>query len=242
MLRMAAIVMAAALAIVFLIAPSLANAPIAVIDTTMTVNQTGAIHVKVVQTAPDDSEGTVTYHFDLQKTYLPENVEIYDYLTGNPLQYTLKETSDTYGYDVAFDKPYYDGYTFVVEYDCHRRIVYEGNGVYTLGFRASIDTKRIDRTYTVILPVVNFTYLGYASAMDHPTSETSSDAGTQVVFHNVSNAGADYAWELRFKATGIDGDVYQLSPPDYSKVMPVPGMSFIAAITALLILMIVKRK
>jgi hypothetical protein len=171
--------------------------------------------------------------------YLPENVIIYDFTTGKPLHYNVKDTSEVYGYDVHFDRPYYDGYTFGVEYDCHRRILYEGRGVYSLGMRPAIDTRRIDRTYTVILPVRNFTYLGYNVALDHPVSETNKgDVNIWIVFQNVSNAGASYAWEVRFGATGIDGEVRNVEVPDFKTL---PGMSFIAAITALFILAIAKK-
>jgi hypothetical protein len=152
----------------------------------------------------------------------------------------VKETSDVYGYEVYFDRPYYDGYTFVVEYDCHKRIIYEGSGIYSLNMRPAIDTRQIDRTYTVILPVRNFTYLGYNVALDHPTSETNTGSSICIVFHNVSNAGAGYAWEVRFGATGIDDEVRKVEVPDFKT--PVPGMSFIAAITALFILAIAKKR
>jgi hypothetical protein len=238
--RILAVVVLAASALLLFITLASADAPLPVVDTTITVNDTGAIHIKVIQTVPDNTDGVVEYHFDLQKQYRPENVNIYDYATGKPLHYSLKEMSETYGYEVHFDRPYYNGYTFVVEYDCHKRIIYEGSGVYTLGMRPAIDTRRIERTYTVVLPVRNFTYLGYKALFDHAISETEDGKNTRIVFHNVSSAGADYAWEVRFGAKGIDGEVYKTEVPDFK--MPVPGMSFIAAITALFILVLVKKR
>ena len=227
-------------AFLLFVMPAVASTPYPVVDTTLTVNETGAIHIKVVQTVPDNIDGTVTYHFDLQKQYNPENVQVYDYETGDPLHIVMKEASDVYGYDVSFSRPYYNGYTFVVEYDCHKRIIYEGGGVYSLGMRPAIDARMIDRTYTVILPVQNFTYLGYNSALDKPTSETNTGDSTKIVFHNLSDQGASYAWEVRFKATGIDNEVFKAEVPPIGN--PIPGMSFIAAITALFILALVRKR
>jgi hypothetical protein len=238
--RIFAAVALTALAIMLIIVPSFAGTPIPAVDTTLTVKETGAMHIKVVQTVPDNKDGATDYHFDLQKMYLPDYVFVYDHATGKPLKYDVKETSDVYGYEVHFDKPYYEGYKFVVEYDCHRRILYEGSGVYSLGMRPAIDTRRIDRTYTVVLPVRNFTYRGYNVALDHPASETDMGGSTWIVFHNVSNAGSGYAWEVRFGATGIDDEVRKVEVPDFKT--PIPGMSFIAAITALFILAIAKKR
>jgi hypothetical protein len=237
---MSVVVVLTASAILLVMMPASASTPYPVVDTTITVNETGAIHIKVVQTVPDDKDGAVNYHFDLQKMYRPENVEVYDYATGDPLHYVLKETSVTYGYDVSFSRPYYNGYTFVVEYDCHKRIIYEGAGVYSLGMRPAIDVRRIDRTYTVVLPVQNFTYIGYNSAVDHPTSETNTGDSYVIVFHNFSDAGASYAWEVRFEARGIDNEVFKAEVPSFNS--PIPGMSFIAAITALVILAFAKKR
>jgi hypothetical protein len=238
--RIFAVAVLTALAILLFITPAAASAPIPVVDTTITVKESGAVHIKVIQTVPDNADGAVDYHFDLVKNYRPENVNAYDYETGKPLNYIMKEKAETYGYEVHFDRPYYNGYTFVVEYDCHKRIIYEGSGVYTLSMRAAIDTRRIDRTYTVVLPVKNFTYLGYNAALDHATSEIDTGNNIQIVFHNVSNAGSDYAWEVRFGAKGIDDEVYKTEVPDFKT--PMPGMSFIAAITALFILVLVKKR
>lgn len=237
---MFAIAVLTAIAIMVFITTSAASAPIPVVDTTITVKDSGAVHVKVIQTVPDNTDGAVDYHFDLAKNYLPENVHAYDYATGKPLDYSVKENSNVYGYEVHFDRPYYDGYTFVVEYDCHKRIIYEGAGVYSLSMRPAIDTRRIDRTYTVVLPVKNFTYLGYNSALDHATSETDTGNNIRIVFKNVSNAGADYAWDVRFGAKGIDDEVYKTEAPAFKT--PIPGMSFIAAVTALFILVFVKKR
>jgi hypothetical protein len=230
----------AVLAILLFVAPSFASSPIPVVDTTLTVKEAGAIHIKVVQTVPDNKDGATDYHFDLQKMYLPDYVFVYDYATGKPMKYDVKETSDVYGYDVHFDRPYYDGYQFVVEYDCHKRIIYEGSGVYSLSMRPAIDTRMVDRTYTVVLPARNFTYLGYNVALDHPVSETATDDGTRIVFQNVSGAGADYAWEVRFRATGIDDEVRKVQAPDFKT--PIPGMSFIAAVSALVIIAFAKKR
>lgn len=227
-------------AFLLIIMPAVADTPIPVIDMTMTVNETGAIHVKVVQTVANNPEGAVESHFDLQKTYLPSNVVIYDFATGRPLNFFLKETSDLYQYEVHFDRPYYDGYTFVVEYDWHKRIIYEGNGVYSLGMSSPMDTRRIDRTYTVVLPVKNFTYLGYKESLAHATSETDTGNSIRIVFHEVSDAGADFSWEVRFGAKGIDDEVRKVEVPAFK--VPIPGMSFIAAITALVIFAIVKKR
>jgi hypothetical protein len=76
--------------------------------------------------------------------------------------------------------------------------------------------------------------------MDHPVSETETGGNIYIKFHNVSNAGSDYAWEVRFGATGIDNEVRNTGPSGYS--LPLPGMSFIAAVAALLIFAIVARK
>jgi hypothetical protein len=106
--------------------------------------------------------------------------------------------------------------------------------------RPAVDTRTIDRTYTVVLPPKNFTYLGYNAAMDHPVSETETGGYIYIKFHNVSDAGSAYAWEVRFGATGIDEEVRNLDKPGYK--LPVPGMSSIAAIAALFILAIAARK
>jgi hypothetical protein len=238
--RIFAVVLLTALTITLFITLSSASAPIPVVDTTLTVKESGAIHNKIVQTVPDNVDGAVDYHFELRKQYMPENVSVYDYATGKPLNYFLKETGDAYGYEVHFDRPYYDGYTFVVEYDCHKRIIYEGSGKYSLGMTLAADTRRIDRTYTVVLPVRNFTYLGYKESLAHPTSETDTGNSIRIVFHNVTNAGADYGWEVSFRASGIDGEVYKTEVSNFN--VPIPGMSFIAAITALFIFVFVKKR
>ena len=234
-----------ALAVLALLALTLASVPaqagsMPVIDTTITVQPSGAMHIKVVETVPDDPTGATDFRFDLQKIYQPENVSIYDAGTGRPLKYDIKETADTYGYNVHYDRPYYNGYTFVVEYDSHKRIIYEGAGVYSLGMRPAIDTRMMDRTYTVVLPWQNFTYLGYKETLDHPASVTDGAEGKVIAFHNVSNVNADYAWELRFRAQGIDAEVRQLSTEPFQA--PVPGMSFMAAIAALVIIAIFRDR
>jgi hypothetical protein len=231
-----------ALAILIFIMPSIASAPIPVVDTTITVNEFGALHTKIVQTVPDNKDGAVEYNFELRKQYLPENVSVYDYVTGDPLNYALKETDDSYGYEVHFNRPYYDGYTFVVEYDCHRRIIYEGSGEYSLGMSLGADTRSIDRTYTVVLPVRNFTYLGYKETLDHATSETDTGNSIRIVFHKVINAGTDYGWEIQFKASGIDGEVHKTEVANFNVPIAIPGMSFIAAIIAFFIIVLVKKR
>jgi hypothetical protein len=233
---MAAIAMTITLAILLFVMPSVAGSPIPVVNTTLAVKESGAINVVVMQIVPDNTDGTNDYYFELNKMYSPENVIVYDYETGKPLKYDMKDKGSVYGYEVHFDRPYYNGYIFVVEYDCHRRITYEGKGVYSLGFRGSVDTRVIDRYYTVLLPTRNFTYLGFNEAMDHPVSETNNGNAVIIGFHNVSDAGAGYAWEVRFGATGIENEVHKTEVPDFKT--PMPGMSFIAAITALVILAI----
>jgi hypothetical protein len=212
------------------------------VDTTLTVKDSGALHIKIVQTVADNPDGAVDYHFELRKQYLPENLSVYDYTTGKPLNYFLKETSDSYGYEAHFDRPYYDGYTFVVEYDCHKRIIYEGSGVYSLGMSLAADTRRIDRTYSVLLPVRNFTYISYKESLAHATSETTTGDNVRIVFHNVTNAGADYGWEVRFRASGIEDEVFKTEVSNFNVPIAIPGMSFIAAITALFIIVLVKKR
>jgi hypothetical protein len=232
---------AVTLVALLLVAPaSAAGVPFPVTDTTITFQSSGAIHIKAVQTVADDKDGVTDYHFDLQKMYDPDYVFVYDYDTGQPLRYDTKESGDVIGYTVQFDRPYYNGYKFVVEYDCHRRIIYEGSGVYSFSMRTAIDSRHIDRTFTVILPTRNFTYLGYNTALDHPVSETQAGASLTIVFHNVTNAGDDYAWEVRFGATGIDAEVRKLDAPNYK--LPVPGMSFSAAIAALVIFVMSRKR
>jgi hypothetical protein len=227
-------------AFLLIVMSAVADPPIPIMDTTMTVNETGAIRVKVVQTVADNPDGAVEYHFDLQKIYLPSNVFVYDFATGKPLDYIIKETSDLYQYEVHFDRPYFNGYTFVVEYNWHKRIIYEGNGVYGLGMSSAMDTRRVDRTYTVVLPVKNFTYLGYKDALAHATSETNTGNSIRIVFHDVNDIGTEFSWEVRFGAKGIDNEVRKAEVPAFNA--PISGMSFIAAITALLIFAIVKKR
>ncbi len=238
--RTAAILLLSSIALALFAGTAVADISMPATDITLTVNETGAIHIWALQSVPDSTEGITDYHFDLQKTYRPENVRVYDFETREPLKFDMKETADVYGYDVHFDRPYYDGYRFVTEYDCHNRIIYEGKGVYSLGMRPAIDVRMMDRTYTVILPPENFTYLGYNTATDHPVSETETGGNIYIKFHNVSDAGSSYAWEVRFGATGIDKEVRKIESPNYS--LPVPGMSFIAAVAALLIFAIAARK
>ena len=238
--RTAAVLLLSSIALALFSGVAVADITMPATDITLTVNESGAIHIWALQTVPDSKDGITDYHFDLQKIYRPENVRVYDFETREPLKLDMKETGEVYGYDVHFDRPYYDGYRFVTEYDCHKRIIYEGKGVYSLGMRPAIDIRMMDRTYTVILPPENFTYLGYNAAMDHPVSETETGGYIYIKFHNVSNAGSNYAWEVRFGATGIDSEVRNTGPSAYS--LPLPGMSFIAAVAALLIFAIVARK
>lgn len=238
--RTVAIILLSSIALALFAGSAAAGISMPATDTTLTVSESGAIHIWAMQAVPDSIDGATDYHFDLQKLYRPENVRMYDYETRTPLKFDVKETGDAYGYDVHFDRPYYNGYRFVTEYDCHNRIIYEGNDVYSLGMRSAVDTRTMDRSYTVVLPPKNFTYLGYNDAMDHPVSETETGGYIYIKFQNVSNAGSAYAWEVRFGATGIDNEVRMMDAPNYS--LPVPGMSFIAAVAALLIFTIVARK
>lgn len=228
-------------AFALVVAPAAAVVSMPVADTTITIADTGAVHVKNVQTVPDDPGGATSYHFDLQDIYSPENVVAYDYATGQPLKIQVKDSTDSAGYTVSFDKPYYDGYQFVVEYDCHRWIIYEGSGVYVFNMRPTQGTGMINRTYTVLLPR-NLHYLGYDTSLDSPESVTDVGGSTDVVFHNVSDAGSGYAWEIRFNATGIDGEYRDMSPQNFKNPLPVPGMSLIAAAAALMIVALIIRK
>ena len=233
MLRWAAACAVLVLAALTLAGTSVAGIPVPATATTITLQPSGAVHIEAIQMVADSEDGVTEYHFDLQKMYGPENVSVYDFATGRPLKYDATERGDVIMYDVHFDRPYYDGYIFVAEYDCHRRIIYEGSGVYSFGMRTVADARRYERTFTILLPMSNFTYLGYNTALDHPVKETDDGVHVKVVFHNVSEAGSDYAWEVRFGATGIDDEVRHLNNPYYT--LPVPGMSVTAAIAALLI-------
>ncbi|HMK46278.1 MAG TPA: hypothetical protein VK436_06595, partial [Methanocella sp.] len=145
--------------------------------------------------------------FELQKQYRPENVSIYDYETGKPLKYQMKDLESVAAYDVSFDRPYFNGYTFVVEYDNHNHIIDEGGGTYSFGMRPGVDINKVERIYTVILPPQNFTYIGYNTALDRPISVDTVDGSTVIVFHNITSAPADYAWEIKFRAIGIKNEL-----------------------------------
>ena len=107
-----------ALAILLFITPAAASTPLPVVDTTITVKESGTVHVKVIKTVPDNFDGAVNYHFDLHK-----------------------------------------------------------------------------------------------ESLDHAISETDTGNNIRIMFHNVSNAGADYAWEVRFGAKGIDDEVCKPGGP-----------------------------
>ncbi len=77
-------------------------------------------------------------------------------------------------------------------------------------------------------------------ALAHATSETDTGNSIRIVFHEVNNAGTEFSWEVRFGAKGIDGEVRKTEVPAFNA--PIPGMSFIAAITALFILVLVKKR
>jgi len=203
---------------------------IPVSDLTMVINDKGAIHYKIVQTLPISRDGFTTYHFELQKQYRPENLSIYDYATGKPLGLNKKELENVYIYDVNFDRPYFNGYTFVIEYDNHNRIVDEGAGVYSIGMRPGIDINKVERISTVVLPEKNFTYLDYNHALDKPVSVEDVDGRKTIRFRNISSAPTDYAWEVRFKAVGIKEEV---RTPKSGVPVEVPGMTVFTALMAI---------
>lgn len=213
---------------------------IAVSDMTMSINESGAIHFKIVETTPSSRDGIATFHFELQKQYRPENVSIYDYNTGKPLKYTTKDLELVTTYDVAFDRPYYNGYTFVIEYDNHNRIVDESKGVYSIGFRPGVDISKVERISAVILPPKNFTYLDYNHALDKPISVEDVEGSKVIRFRNVSSAPADYAWEIKFRAVGIKDEV---RTPKAGSPVNVPGMTAFLAFTAIAVVArLYKRK
>jgi len=226
----ALLVLAAAL---FLTAPAATGqVTTPVTNLTITMNETGAIHYKLIQTVASNPDGAVSYSFELQKQYDPENVSVYDFSTGAPLQYTTRDVTSAIDYDVSFGRPYFDGYTFVVEYDNHYRIVDEGNGVYSLGYRPAVDINNVRRMTTVVLPARNVTYLNYNTALDKPVSVDTENGHTVIRFDNTTEGG-DYAWEIRFKAVGISGEVR--TPQTGAATMPplAPPLGPVAAIIAL---------
>ncbi|CAJ38117.1 hypothetical protein [Methanocella arvoryzae] len=204
---------------------------IPVFNMTLTIEETGALHYKIVQTMPASRDGVTNARLELQKQYRPENVSIYDYATGKPLKYNLKEQENVLIYDVHFDRPYFTGYTFVVEYDNHNRIVEEGRGVYSIGYRPGVDINRVERISTVILPPKNFTYLDYNHALDKPVSVQNVDGRTIVQFRNISSAPAEYAWEIKFRAVGIKDE---LKTPKSGSPVAVPGMTAVISLITLI--------
>lgn len=204
---------------------------IAVTNTTIEISETGALHYQIIQTVQSSRDGVTGSYLELQKQFRPENLSIYDYATGKPLKYTQKEYETAYAYDVIFDRPYYTGYTYVVEYDNHRRIIDEGKGVYSLGTRPGVDIRKIERITTIILPATNFTYLDYNHALDKPVSVEKSDGRTIIRFRNISSAPANYAWEIKFKAVGIKDELRQ---PESGGQAPLPGMSAFLSIFVLI--------
>lgn len=217
-----------------LIIPGFAVADVStgVSDNTITIDKSGAMHVKILHTIPDNAEGATNYHFELQKTYRPENVSVYDPTTGKALSYTVKEYSTAIAYDVSFDKPYYKGYTLAVEYDNHNRIINEGSGVYSLGMRSGVNTQRVEWKYKVILPEENFTYLNYNKALEAPDSVEKIDGRTVLYFSNVSSPPAEFSWEIKFRAIGIEDELRKTDP---GTPMALPGMEFLLSAAAVLI-------
>jgi hypothetical protein len=204
---------------------------IGVTNMTIEISETGALHYKIIQTMQGSRDGVTGSYLELQKQFKPENLSIYDYATGKPLKYNQKEFETAYAYDLIFDRPYYTGYTFVVEYDNHNRIIDEGKGIYSIGTRPGVDIRKIERIYTIILPEKNFTYLDYNHALDKPVSVEKSDGRTIVQFRNTSSAPADYAWEIKFRAVGIKDE---LRKPESGKQVPLPGMSAFLSIFVLI--------
>ena len=203
---------------------------IPVSDLTMVINETGAVHFKIIQTLPTNRDGFTTYHFELQKQYRPENITAYDFTTGKPLGLNRKELETVDTYDVNFDRPYFNGYTFVVEYDNHNRIVDEGAGIYSIGMRPGVDINKVDRISTVVLPEKNFTYMDYNHALDKPVSVEDVGGRKTIQFRNTSSAPADYAWEIRFRAVGIKDEV---RTPKSGAPIAVPGMTIFTSLFAL---------
>ncbi len=213
---------------------------IPVFNMTLEIKETGALHYKIVQTMPSSRDGVTSARFELQKQFRPENVSVYDYATGKPLKYDLKELETADAYTVHFDRPYFTGYTFAVEYDNHNRIVDEGKGVYSIGYRPGVDINKVERISTVILPLKNFTYLDYNHALDKPVSVEKIDGRTTIRFRNVSSAPADYAWEIKFRAVGIKDE---LKTPKSGAPVSVPGMTaFISLITLIAAARLVRKQ
>lgn len=199
-------------------------------DTTMIINKSGAIHFKIVDTLPATRDGVTGSHFELQKQFRPENVSVYDYATGQPLEYTKKDLESVVTYDVSFRRPYYEGYSYVVEYDNHNKIVDEGKGVYSIGFRPGVDIHKIRRVSTVVFPPENFTYLDYNHALDPPVSVEQVEGSTVLKFDNTSSAPADYAWEIKFRAIDIKDELVK---PKSGTAKPLPGLTVPGTLIAL---------
>jgi hypothetical protein len=231
MLQRISALAASTLALVALFVMPVAAESLPAVDTTITIAESGAMHFRLVQMIPEERDGVTDYRFELQKTYLPGNVSIVDNVSGKPLAYDRKETETTIIYDVHFDRPYYEGYSFVIEYDNHKRIVDEGGGLYSFGMRPAVSIKKTERVYTVVFPPKNFTYVGFNKALDHPASVTGEGGGTIVTFRNVTCAPADYAWEVRFRAIGIRDEVRAPDTGGFS--VPVPGLTAMAALAAI---------
>lgn len=211
-------------------------------NVTVDIAETGAVHYRYVQTTQSSRDGLTDFYFELQKQYRPENVSISDFATGRPLKYTRKESENVINYVVHFDRPYYEGYTFVIEYDNHNRIVDEGGGTYSIGMRPGVDINKVERISTVVLPPNNFTYLDYNHALDQPVSVEDVDGRTTIRFRNVSSAPASYAWEIKFRAVGIKDEVR--SPKSGGAIPAVSGMAGCLSLASLLIVagLILKKR
>lgn len=212
---------------------------IPVVNITLEIKESGALHYKIVQTMAHSREGITSSHFELQKQFRPENLSVYDYATGKPLKYDMKELESVFTYDVHFDRPYYTGYTFVIEYDNHNRIVDEGKGTYSIGYRPGVDINKVERISTVILPPKNFTYLDYNHALDKPVSVENVSGRMTIQFRNISSAPTDYAWEIKFRAIGIKDE---LKTPKSGAPVAVPGMTaFISIFTLIAAVRLLKK-
>jgi hypothetical protein len=175
-------------------------------EVTVKMNDDGSIHFKLVETVPADIKGLTDFYLTLQKMYDPDNLTVYDYNTGKLLKYTIKENNDTYGFTIHFDRPYYEGYKFVMEYDNHKRIIDEGKGAYSISMRYAVYGDPVENNYFVLMPA-DFTYLGHNIALEAPESVEKLENGTKVTFHNMSVAEKDFAWEIKFRAKGIEDEV-----------------------------------
>lgn len=238
--RVVALIALTLITVALFILPATADESLPVLDTTISLTESGAVHFKIIPALPANRDGVTTYHFELQKMYNPENVSVYDSATGKPLSVNIKDMEGVTSYDVSFDRPYYNGYSFVIEYDNHKRLIDEGSGVYSIGMRPAVSIVKTERIFTIILPPENFTYLGYNQALDHPVSVTNEGRSTIIVFRNTSSAPADYAWEIKFRAIGVRDEVRKVETGGMT--LPVPGMTFVAALAALWAIVLLRKE